>query len=69
MQLQVETIGQCNMELLKEKTEMQQKIEGGPNASAETDAAVMTIALYKEKIKSEWNRKSIPEIILQKLSP
>ena len=51
MQLQVESIGQCNRELLKEKTELQQKIEAGPNASAETDVAVMNIALYKEKIK------------------
>jgi len=51
LQLQVESIGQCNRELLKEKTELQQKIEAGPNASAETDVAVMNIALYKEKIK------------------
>jgi len=51
LQLQVQSIGQCNRELLKEKTELQQKIEAGPNASAETDVAVMNIALYKEKIK------------------
>jgi len=52
LRLQVQSVGQCNKELLKDKTELQQKVEAGSNASAETDVAVMNIALYKEKIHS-----------------
>lgn len=52
LRLQVQSVGQCNKELLKDKTELQRKIEAGSNASAETDVAVMNIALYKEKIQS-----------------
>ena len=51
LRLQVQSVGQCNKELLKDKNELQQKIEAGSNTSTETDIAVMNIALYKEKIK------------------
>ena len=51
LRLQVQSVGQCNKELLKDKTELQEKVKAGSNASAETDVAVMNIALYKEKIQ------------------
>lgn len=51
LRLQVQSVGQCNKELLKDKNELQRKIEAGSNTSTETDIAVMNIALYKEKIK------------------
>jgi len=60
LRLQVQSVGQCNKELLKDKNELQRKIEAGSNTSTETDIAVMNIALYKEKIKTlESDKKSL----------
>ena len=62
LRLQVQSVGQCNKELLKDKNELQQKVEAGSNTSAETDVAVMNIALYKEKIKVRRSHYSLDSL-------